>query len=67
MDVVITGADRVTKNGDACNKIGTYLKASPGGSGTARDFCCFLLSFEGMKFENKTRDLSDISAGLMTL
>merc|ERR1719326_2538533 len=25
--MVITGADRVTRNGDACNKIGTYLKA----------------------------------------
>jgi methylthioribose-1-phosphate isomerase len=24
---VITGADRVTRNGDAANKIGTYLKA----------------------------------------
>ena len=27
VDVVITGADRVTSTGDACNKIGTYLKA----------------------------------------
>jgi methylthioribose-1-phosphate isomerase len=27
VDMVITGADRVTRNGDACNKIGTYLKA----------------------------------------
>lgn len=27
VDVVITGADRVTRAGDACNKIGTYLKA----------------------------------------
>jgi methylthioribose-1-phosphate isomerase len=27
VDVVITGADRVTRTGDACNKIGTYLKA----------------------------------------
>ena len=27
VDVVITGADRVTRNGDAANKIGTYLKA----------------------------------------
>ncbi|CAK8992326.1 unnamed protein product [Durusdinium trenchii] len=27
VDVVITGADRVTRQGDACNKIGTYLKA----------------------------------------
>ena len=27
VDVVITGADRVTRRGDACNKIGTYLKA----------------------------------------
>jgi methylthioribose-1-phosphate isomerase len=25
--MVITGADRVTRAGDACNKIGTYLKA----------------------------------------
>lgn len=27
VDMVITGADRVTKRGDAANKIGTYLKA----------------------------------------
>ncbi len=27
VDVVITGTDRVTANGDAANKIGTYLKA----------------------------------------
>ena len=27
VDVVITGADRVTRCGDAANKIGTYLKA----------------------------------------
>ena len=27
VDMVITGADRVTVNGDAANKIGTYLKA----------------------------------------
>ncbi len=27
VDMVITGADRVTRNGDAANKIGTYLKA----------------------------------------
>jgi methylthioribose-1-phosphate isomerase len=27
VDMVLTGADRVTRNGDAANKIGTYLKA----------------------------------------
>jgi methylthioribose-1-phosphate isomerase len=27
VDIVITGADCVTRNGDAANKIGTYLKA----------------------------------------
>ena len=27
VDLVITGADRVTRSGDAANKIGTYLKA----------------------------------------
>ncbi len=27
VDIVIVGCDRVTANGDACNKIGTYLKA----------------------------------------
>jgi len=27
VDMVIVGADRVSKKGDACNKIGTYLKA----------------------------------------
>lgn len=27
VDICITGADRVTCGGDACNKIGTYLKA----------------------------------------
>jgi methylthioribose-1-phosphate isomerase len=28
VDLVITGADRVTRRGDAANKIGTYLKAA---------------------------------------
>jgi methylthioribose-1-phosphate isomerase len=27
VDLAIVGADRVTANGDVCNKIGTYLKA----------------------------------------
>ena len=27
VDIVITGTDRVTRRGDVCNKIGTYLKA----------------------------------------
>ncbi|HLK82531.1 MAG TPA: S-methyl-5-thioribose-1-phosphate isomerase [Xanthobacteraceae bacterium] len=27
VDLVITGADRITAQGDVCNKIGTYLKA----------------------------------------
>jgi len=27
VDAVIVGTDRVTANGDVCNKIGTYLKA----------------------------------------
>ena len=27
VDMVVVGADRVTANGDVCNKIGTYLKA----------------------------------------
>src|ERR1700691_5201037 len=27
VDLVIVGTDRVTRNGDVCNKIGTYLKA----------------------------------------
>jgi len=27
VDLVITGTDRVTANGDVCNKIGAYLKA----------------------------------------
>lgn len=27
VDMVLLGADRVTRNGDVCNKIGTYLKA----------------------------------------
>ncbi len=27
VDIVLTGTDRVTRNGDTCNKIGTYMKA----------------------------------------
>src|SRR3546814_14290556 len=27
VDLCIVGTDRVTRNGDVCNKIGTYLKA----------------------------------------
>lgn len=27
VDMVIVGADRVSRHGDVCNKIGTYLKA----------------------------------------
>lgn len=29
VDIVITGTDRTARNGDVCNKIGTYLKALP--------------------------------------
>ncbi len=28
VDLVLTGTDRVTRNGDTCNKIGTYMKAA---------------------------------------
>jgi len=31
VDLCIVGADRVTRNGDVCNKIGTYLKALAAG------------------------------------
>jgi methylthioribose-1-phosphate isomerase len=31
VDLVIVGTDRVTRNGDVCNKIGTYLKALAAG------------------------------------
>src|ERR1700731_4324594 len=31
VDIVIVGTDRVTANGDVCNKIGTYLKALAAG------------------------------------
>src|SRR5207237_10707545 len=30
VDVVLVGADRVTRQGDVCNKVGTYMKALAG-------------------------------------
>ena len=49
VDMVITGADRVTRTGDVANKIGTYLKAR-----AARD--CGIPFY--VAFPSSTRDLS---------
>jgi len=52
VDIVITGADRVTRTGDAANKIGTYLKAL-----AARDNNIpFYVAFPSSTFDWSIRD-----------
>jgi methylthioribose-1-phosphate isomerase len=52
VDLVITGADRVTRAGDAANKIGTYLKAL-----AARDNDVpFYIALPSSTFDWKIRD-----------
>ncbi len=52
VDMVITGADRVTRTGDAANKIGTYLKAL-----AAKDnLIPFYVALPSSSFDWKLRD-----------
>ncbi len=56
VDCVITGADRVTRRGDAANKIGTYLKAL-----AARDNDVpFYVAVPSSSFDFKMRDGREI-------
>ncbi len=52
VDMVIVGTDRVTANGDVCNKIGTYLKAL---AARAHDIP-FHVAFSGSTYDPATAD-----------
>ena len=52
VDMVITGADRVTRQGDAANKIGTYLKALAAKENNVP----FYVAFPSSTFDLKMKD-----------
>ena len=52
VDIVITGADRVTRSGDAANKIGTYLKALAAKENNVP----FYVAFPSSTFDFRIRD-----------
>jgi methylthioribose-1-phosphate isomerase len=52
VDLVITGADRVTRRGDAANKIGTYLKALAAGDNGVP----FYVAFPSSTFDFNMKD-----------
>jgi methylthioribose-1-phosphate isomerase len=52
VDIVITGADRVTCTGDAANKIGTYLKALAANDNNIP----FYIALPSSSFDWKIRD-----------
>ncbi len=56
VDLVITGADRVTRRGDAANKIGTYLKALA----AADNNIPFYVAFPSSTLDWQTLDGRDI-------
>ena len=56
VDVVITGADRVTRGGDVANKVGTYLKALA----AADNFVPFYVALPSSTFDPDLLDGRDI-------
>jgi methylthioribose-1-phosphate isomerase len=57
VDMVITGADRVALNGDAANKIGTYLKALAAKDNDVPFYIVLPISTFDFKCENGVRDI----------
>ena len=57
VDMCITGADRVLKNGDVINKIGTYLKALE----AVDNQIAFYVAFPTTTFDKKNVDASNIN------
>ena len=66
VDLVITGADRVTRRGDAANKIGTYLKALAAADNKIPFYVAFPSStldwetFDGSEIEIEERSQDEI-------
>lgn len=57
IDMVIVGADRVSKNGDVANKIGTYLKAIAAKDNNIPFYVAFPSTTFDEKIENGMRDI----------
>ena len=57
VDMVIVGADRVAANGDAANKIGTYLKALAAKDNNVPFYVAFPSSTRDMKTLDGVRDI----------
>jgi methylthioribose-1-phosphate isomerase len=57
VDMVITGADRVTRRGDAANKIGTYLKALAAGENGVPFYTAFPSSTFDFTMEDGLKEI----------
>ncbi|RUA28495.1 MAG: S-methyl-5-thioribose-1-phosphate isomerase [Bacteroidetes bacterium] len=57
VDMVIVGADRVAANGDAANKIGTYLKALAANDNGVPFYVAFPSTTRDMNIRNGVRDI----------
>lgn len=57
VDIVITGADRVAANGDAANKIGTYLKALAARDNDVPFYIALPINTFDFACENGVRDI----------
>lgn len=58
VDLVITGADRVTRTGDAANKIGTYLKALAANDNNIPFYIAFPSSTFDWEISNGIREIT---------
>jgi len=57
VDIVLTGADRVTRNGDAANKIGTYLKALAAADNHIPFYVCLPSTTFDWNMQNGTKEI----------
>ncbi len=57
VDVVITGSDRTTRNGDVANKIGTYLKALAAADNNVPFYAALPLSTFDLTMEDGVRSI----------
>jgi methylthioribose-1-phosphate isomerase len=72
VDMVMVGADRVTANGDVCNKIGTYLKALAAQDGNIPFYAAvptptidWVISHEAIEIEHRHADELAFMSGLL--
>jgi len=57
VDLVLVGADRVTRRGDVCNKIGTYLKALAARENDVPFYACVALPTVDWGIEDAIREI----------